>query len=545
MLTARIFGNQVTFFNELSDFFIQYFERMWKQLNTQKVLVGSPVYQKPDILNAFLTSLKLQNRNSITIDYMFIDDNTDPASKQLLESFKREESAVTILPGIQKSTYVCDEESHYWDDSLMLRVANYKNTIIKYAIQNQYDYLFLADSDLVLHPGLIEHLKTANQEIVSEIFWTVWHHDTPLLPNTWLFDEFDLVPKYLGEVLENAEKTKRQAAFLEQLKIPGLYNVGGLGACTLIHKSALLKGVNFSPIYNLTIHGEDRFFCIRAAVQDIPLFIDTYYPAYHIYREKDLAGVSAYVSQCNATPSLKRQYKNKSHKITLSMVVKDEEGRYLAQMLAGLRDHIDEAVIIDDASRDHTIAICIEALNGIPLHIISNQDSMFANESALRKKQWEETIKTNPDWILNLDADELLENAFWKHAGELTDDPKCDSYGFRLYDMWNKTQYREDTYWNAHKSFRTFFMRYQPDFHYEWNTLLQHCGRFPSNINLIPCKETPYRVQHYGWAVPSDRIAKRNRYLRLDPDAIFGIKEQYDSILAESPHLIVWQPHEK
>lgn len=163
-------------------------------MNEKRVLVGSPVYQKPEILEAFLKSLKNLSRHTISIDYMFVDDNVNENSSQLLAEFEREESTVIIRPGNEQGMYLCNDESHHWDDSLMLKVANYKNSIINYAIYNNYDYLFFVDSDLVLHPNLIEHLKTANKDIISEIFWSQWHNHKPLEPNVWLFDEYDLVP---------------------------------------------------------------------------------------------------------------------------------------------------------------------------------------------------------------------------------------------------------------------------------------------------------------------------------------------------------------
>ena len=510
-------------------------------MNKKRVLVGSPVYQKPEILDAFLNSLKNLNRNTIDIDYMFVDDNKDEKSSKLLEEFKREESKVIIMLGKEQGVYVCNEESHHWDDDLMLKVANYKNSIIDYAIENNYDYLFFIDSDLILHPNLIEHLKTANKDIVSEIFWSQWHKDRPLEPNVWLFDEYDLVPKRLGENLSEKEMELRQIKFLNQLRIPGLYEVGGLGACTLISRDALVEGVNFKSIKNLTIHGEDRFFCIRAAVLGIDLFVDTYYPAYHIYREENLEGVEDYVKVCEADCSFVRQHKKKGNKITLSMIVKNEEGRYLMQMLNSLKEHIDEAVIIDDASSDNTINICKEILKGIPLHIIENEESMFGNEISLRKKQWNETIKTNPDWILSLDADEILEEDFWKNAQNLIDDQKYDFYSFRLYDMWNETHYREDKYWNAHSIYRPFLMRYQPNFNYTWNETSQHCGRFPINTFSFPKTTSEFRIKHLGWATQKDRIEKFKRYALLDPKAIYGIKEQYDSIMDTNPNLIRWE----
>jgi len=61
------------------------------------------------------------------------------------------------------------------------------------------------DSDLVLHPNLIEYLKAANKDIISEIFWSRWHNEKPFEPNVWLYDEYDLVPKRLGEILSEKE----------------------------------------------------------------------------------------------------------------------------------------------------------------------------------------------------------------------------------------------------------------------------------------------------------------------------------------------------
>lgn len=502
-------------------------------MKKNKILVGSPVFQSPDILKAFLCSLKELSCGASSMDYIFVDDNTDERSSRQLALFERKSSNVTVLQGKDKSSYTCDDESHHWDDSLMLRVAGYKNDIIRYAIDNEYDELFFVDSDLILHPDLILHLERQQKEVVSEIFWSQWHPGLPQEPNVWLFDEYDLVPKQLGEELGTEEMEIRQRGFLEKLKEPGIYEVGGLGACTLIQRSALQKGVSFAPIHNLTIHGEDRFFCIRAAVLGIGLFVDTAYPAYHIYRESDLKGVSDYVQQCSP--------KHQRARIMLSMIVKNEQGRYLSRVLKSLVGHIDEAVIIDDGSTDQTIQLCEDILTDIPVHIIKNKESMFANEVSLRKMQWEETVKRNPDWILNLDADELVEDGFWESAFTILNNPDCGQCCFRLYDMWNETQYREDDFWNAHKKSRTFLLRYDPDFPYQWKETPQHCGRFPANSSQFPKAEVDFRIQHFGWATKEDRALKYKRYHLLDPGAMYGNHNQYESILDGNPKLIAWK----
>lgn len=499
----------------------------------KRILVGSPVHQKPEILKEFLSSLEHLNRTGISIDYMFVDDNIDKCSTNLLHDFSPDNSFVYCIIGNEIGQYTCDDETHYWNDHLMLKVANYKNKIIDFALEKDYDYLFFVDSDLVLHPNLIEHLMSFNKEIVSEIFWSSWHTGAPELPNVWLFDEYDFVAKSSNE---NEDKIAN-AKFLNMLKIPGLYQVGGLGACTLINRTALEKGVNFKPIKNLTIHGEDRFFCIRAAVLDIDLFVDTHYPAYHIYRDSELSGVSHFIKCCKLDNDFKRSYKTSGNKITLSMIVKNEGSRYLKQVLQSLCGHIDEAVIIDDGSTDNTIQICKDIFKDITLHIIQNKKSMFFNEVGLRQIQWDETIKTNPDWILSLDADEILEESFWEEKQKILDDTSYDIYAFRLYDMWDDISYREDKYWNAHNTYRPFLIRYQMDFPYKFNQIPQHCERFPINIFSHPKANIDFRIKHLGWATEKDRLEKKERYSILDPDAIYGIKEQYDSIMDKHPSL--------
>jgi hypothetical protein len=324
------------------------------------------------------------------------------------------------------------------------------------------------------------------------------------------------------------------------LKKPGVYEVGGLGACTLIELEPLAKGVNFDPIKNLTIPGEDRFFCIRAAILGYDLFVDTHYPAYHIYREKDLEGVSDYVNGFEPAQKLTRKIKAKNNKLTLSMVIKNESQRYLKEVLTRLNGVIDEAVIIDDASTDNTVSMCYDLLPNVAVHIIHNQESMFQNEIELRKKQWEETIKTNPDWILNIDADEVFEDRFYKNVRDLINQDTTDVYLFRLYDMWDENHYREDPFWHAHDFYRPFLVRYQPDFDYTWQNTPQHCGRLPENILSLPKATSEFRLKHYGWAKEDDRKRKYERYKKLDPDAIYGSKSQYESILADNPNLKEW-----
>lgn len=225
--------------------------------------------------------------------------------------------------------------------------------------------------------------------------------------------------------------------------------------------------------------------------------------------------------------------------VTLSMIVRNEEHRYLRQALETHRPWIDRAVIIDDGSTDSTVALCREMLEGIPLTLIVNPDSLFADEVSLRKQQWETTVATGPEWILNLDADEILTTDFGIVRNQLLGGTE-DAIYFRLFDMWSETHYRDDQYWQAHAYYRPFLVRYRPEWSYEWKETPQHCGRFPLTIQHFAYGCHSPRVKHYGWARAEDRIRKYERYQALDPDARYGWKEQYESILDTEPKLLQW-----
>nr|WP_249435647.1 glycosyltransferase [Paenibacillus sp. Marseille-Q4541] len=519
-----------------------------------RVLIGSPIHQKPAILREFLNSLFRLKTDHMEFGYFFIDDNQDDRASRLLGEFAKRVERTTIQPSNKRDEYIRNDYTHSWNEQLVWKVADFKNLMIQHAIDEKYDYLFLVDSDLLLHSETVEQLIASEKDIISEIFWTSWQTNSMPEPQVWLRDEYTLWEQQRGEKLTDEEIAKRYELFKSQLKVPGVYEVGGLGACTLISRQAMLCGVNFKPIKNLSFWGEDRHFCVRASALGYSLHVDTHFPAYHIYRESDFAGVEAFKQETGGDHGLLdiellldspkkvtiSSTKKGREKLTLTMVVKNEGNRYLRRVLEEHRKYIDEAVIIDDGSTDNTVDICLDVLKGIPVRLISNGISKFNNEVDLRKQQWEETLKTDPDWILNLDADEMFESKFALEIRQLIQQDEAHMFCFRLYDFWNENEYRDDHLWRSHLTYRPFLIRYQNDFVYKWKETPQHCGRFPENVFEIPHRLSELRLKHYGWAQPEHRLEKYHRYMQLDPDGIYGWKEQYVSILDDNPKLIPW-----
>lgn len=641
-----------------------------KNKNNKTILVGSPICQKANILKEFLISLLEVEKDGLNVSYYFVDDNEDPESTKLLQDFRDNNSNVLVIPSNEVEKYECDDFTHRWNEEMVQKVARFKNGMIEHAIEKGYDYLFLIDSDIVLHPRTLKQLVKDQKDIISNIFWTKWGPNAQELPQVWQQDAYTFYRVKTNQLVTQEDLNRMTQEFVDQMRKPGVYQVGGLGACTLLSREALLKGVNFNDIYNISFWGEDRHFCIRAVALGLELFVDTYYPAYHIYREEDLAGVEQYKAECpkrdtqivgsaildivvaginslntysyeaplqddfkkyftktegdcqwftrqefqnqmlkqklinrcnvmectmtfvgnNTKVICKVKYCNNGYKrgysyyeelegeveveqqpdttflissfktkdklplagipfirkvadipkLTLSMIVKNEEGRYLERALMSAREYIDNAVMIDDGSTDKTIQICKDILGDKLTTLITNKESQFSNETNLRKQQWFETLGSNPDWMLFLDADEIFEDRAKDVMPELIHNRDMDAYIFRLYDFWSETHYRQDELWCAHHTFRPFLIRYQRNYQYQFTETAQHCGRMPNNVLGLPFSRSDLRLKHYGWATEEDRLKKYKRYMKLDPEGKFGSLPQYQSILDTNISLIRW-----
>jgi len=503
-----------------------------------RVLIASPVRQRPEILREFLESLDSLELDDVRVEFAFVDDNDDEASKDLLHAFAPSAPVRFLPPGPAAGvSYVTGESSHPWVPSLMDRVAGYKDRFLEIAAAEGFDGIFLVDSDMVLHPRTLSHLLAADVPICSEIFWTRWEAEDPELPQVWLHGQYSLFPLARDESIDAEESWRRADAWVAMLREPGVYEVGGLGACTLIRREAIERGVSFRPVPNLILVGEDRDFCVRAAALGIPLHVDTHVPALHLYRTSDLARVAGFRAAHGIGPDTSWR-KATGNRIVLSMVVRNEAGPVLERVLRHAASYVDAAVIVDDASTDDTVAACHAALGDLPHEVITLDRSRFAQEHELRRLQWEHTLAAEPDWILNLDADEVFEDAIRDHVRALVDQTLVDAISFRLYDMWNETQYRADEHWRAHTFHRIFLMRPVPGMAADWPEADQHAGRFPPAVHDLEQWTCTVRLKHLGWSSEAVRHAKHDRYRRLDPDGRWGSAAHYASILDEDPALV-------
>lgn len=223
-------------------------------------------------------------------------------------------------------------------------------------------------------------------------------------------------------------------------------------------------------------------------------------------------------------------------KIIVGMLVKNEAGRWLRQVCAILKDIADYFIVLDDASTDNTAIICEEYANKVKYSIESIWET---NEVVLRKQLFNlcmEQSRNENDWIMIIDADEIICNYKELRPAMLNCPKHCDVFTFKFYDMWNSYYYRDDGYWVAHYNNWPMAFRARKN-NYVWNEQALHCGRFPKNIGTFAYISN-FKIKHMGWSTSEDRQKKYDRYMRIDPRGKYGILEQYLSILDEKPKLV-------
>lgn len=233
-----------------------------------RVLIAAPVRQTEEIFKYYLEGLEnLTIPEGVEVDKFFIFHN----SPQLIPLIKDKARFMTIQ---SNDEYKTDGKTHEWGVDNLKLVAEMKNKIIRFARVEDYDHLFFVDSDLVLQKDTLVKLLEAQKDIIAECFWTKWTPEDVEAPNAWDYDVYGFV--------EDKIKT------WEKWRIPGVYQVGMTGACTLISKRVLDAGVNFDWLYNVSFWGEDRHFCIRAASHNFEIWLDTNCPPTHLYRQSEV-----------------------------------------------------------------------------------------------------------------------------------------------------------------------------------------------------------------------------------------------------------------
>lgn len=213
-------------------------------------------------------------------------------------------------------------------------------------------------------------------------------------------------------------------------------------------------------------------------------------------------------------------------------MVRNEAARYLTSALKAFSEFADVIVALDDGSTDATPDI----LRACPKVTYARWEGpeAWGAEAAPRAALFALARAAKTDWIFVLDADMVPA----RDPAPLFD-ISADVTAFRLYDLWSPTRYREDLFWQAHKSYRIWAVR-NPigDFVAEWGPARGiHNGHFPSNLPITRMLLPPqdFAILHYGYADPKDREIKAANYQRVSNQLTPHEEMHANSILDPDP----------
>ena len=234
-------------------------------------------------------------------------------------------------------------------------------------------------------------------------------------------------------------------------------------------------------------------------------------------------------------------------RVIIASIVKDEAHRYMLSALAAWSDFADTILIMDNGSEDDTRDICrgVETVVDITPPVGANI-SMWGKEARFRQYLFEEAWAQadEGDVIFWLDADMVPMN----NPREFFEMESCDSWSFRLYDLWGQDDldnggdgallYRSDQFWQGHNVSRVWAVRKRPlQVELEWTTRGIHTGHLPynypyrENIALMPRE---WNLLHYGYYTESDRMERYNRY-RSVRHQLTVLEQKHASTILDHP----------
>jgi len=242
-----------------------------------RTMLFMPVRLRASVATITLKGLERLLNEDRDVFVIFYDDNEEfPETSALLHEFCRSRrgraNILSRLEGLARSEHSRSGPNRGWSTSTVDRIIEIKNHGIRNALEENFDYAFLLDADMIPHPRLIHRLIECEADIVAGITWTRFHREAPLMPNCWDYQTYNF----------------RSAESIIRLRVSGVYEVGGLAAATLYSRRALIAGVCFSRIPNLEMWGEDKHLSVRAACLGFRLFVCTDFPLFHMYRDDEV-----------------------------------------------------------------------------------------------------------------------------------------------------------------------------------------------------------------------------------------------------------------
>lgn len=232
----------------------------------KRILIAAPANCKEEMFKEYLNSLNhLIVPEDYEIERFFVLDKNSP-----LKNLLKEEEYIEV-DNKELKLLKNENQPKQWKQENYKFIAKLRDYILEKAKTNNYDYLFSVDSDILLHPKTLMHLINCNKDLISTAVWTKLSENLSI--NCAQYEGWG---EYSNkEVFQN----------------PGIYKVGWTCIAVLMSPKIFLNpNIVYDQILGVDNTGsEDYSFCLRCYcnIPDLECYISTYYPARHLYHEKD------------------------------------------------------------------------------------------------------------------------------------------------------------------------------------------------------------------------------------------------------------------
>jgi glycosyltransferase involved in cell wall biosynthesis len=216
----------------------------------------------------------------------------------------------------------------------------------------------------------------------------------------------------------------------------------------------------------------------------------------------------------------------------LGLIMVRNGEKKLGKTLSDMSEYCDSIYILNDRSTDQSYTIAknfpkVKNIFTAAPHL--PQVDWFFPESQMYELLYRMADFYRPDWIIQLDDDEHIEDA--RHVRKtLADTGKhIACIKFQKFSSWDDAQYPQMVpLMGKAANISAAIWRYYPGLKAGSQPL--HNPRFPVNIDTYG--ETVFSDQlkfiHTGWNTLQKRIHCVDKYMRLDPECAFNHKTPYD-----------------
>jgi len=211
--------------------------------------------------------------------------------------------------------------------------------------------------------------------------------------------------------------------------------------------------------------------------------------------------------------------------VSITQVFNEIEKDNLVRFFKYLKPVVDEIVIYDDCSTDGSYEYALENTN----HVIRGFKNDFSNEINHRDILIKKALSLNPDFILWIDADEILSNGSEKTLMDLCD--KCIQGGY------NGVQFHEINLWRS-KSWKridslfndgwfTRLWKASPDLELKTNKKGLHQNLVPLQIDKVFKQKDSFFI-HYGFSTEKNLAIKYLTYKKHGQNGYEGLERIID-----------------